>query len=210
MNAQTNESEVRELSPRLQRYAKFQKVIAIVALVITIATAIIIYPLLQKRNHLVAEVAELEKNRDEMRQNYERERERAEALKASNDKLQQVVEANVPESEKQKAVAKAKNAAYWVGVLGTSEASSDIQTITDHLNEYGYTVKFVASVNRDEPWFAKEPTIFYYSEKTKSVANQLAADLTRKLGKSFKAKFGGGYEVPQDQQKEWLLYIHIQ
>jgi hypothetical protein len=52
MNARTDKIEARELSPKLQRLAKFQMAIAIIAIVITLVTTLTIYPLIQKRAQL--------------------------------------------------------------------------------------------------------------------------------------------------------------
>jgi hypothetical protein len=96
-----------------------------------------------------------------------------------------------------------------VGVLGTEGAANDIQTVTEYIKTNGYTLKFAGRVNGDERWFAKVPTVFYYSDNTKQLAEQLASKLEEKLGRQFITTFGGGYDVPTDQQRNWLLYIHI-
>lgn len=59
------DNKARELGPKLQRYAKFQIIIAVAALVITIATAISIYPLIQTRAKLQGDIDQLQKQREQ-------------------------------------------------------------------------------------------------------------------------------------------------
>lgn len=84
MSTEINKREITELSPRLQRYAKFLSVIGIVAVVITIVTAITIYPLIQKRAALQAEISQL---RDQRKMEVEQKNRQIETLEQRIKKL---------------------------------------------------------------------------------------------------------------------------
>ena len=175
-----------------------------------------------KSERAMLDVAKAEKRREELdkestdirekikglKTEYQRESERAKALTKTNDKLRDIAAKTSLSAPEQETVAQSKNAVYWVGVFGTQRAANDIQTFTDYLKNNGYTVRFAGNVNGDEPWFAKESTVFYYSDKTKPVAITLASELSKELGKPVTPEIGSGYDVPKDQ-KEWLLYVHI-
>ena len=162
----------------------------------------------KKREDLNQENASIQKKIDGLQSQYQRESERVANLTKTNENLRGITERVPLSAPEQQTVAQSKNAIYWVGILGTQDAANDIQTVTDYLKNEGYTVSFAANVNGDEAWFAREPTVFYYSEKTRPVANKLASELTQRLGKPFKPVLGAGYDVPKDQ-KDWLLYVHI-
>ena len=162
----------------------------------------------EKRKELDKESATIQKKIADLRTQYQRESERVATLKKATEELRDIAAKTPLSAPEQKAVDQSRNAVYWVGVLGPQGAANDIQMVQDYLENNGYTVKFAGNVNGDEPWFAKGPTVFYYSDRTKPVANQLASELTKKLGKPVTTQIGAGYDVPPDQ-KEWLLYVHI-
>jgi alanyl-tRNA synthetase len=162
----------------------------------------------EKRKELDKENAAIQEKITDLKRQYQRESERVATLTKATKELRDIAAKTPLSAPEQQAIAQSRNAVYWVGVLGPQGAANDIQTVTDYLKNNGYTVKFAGNVNGDEPWFAKEATIFYYSERTKPVANQLASELTKILGKPVKMQVGGFYDVPPDQ-KEWLLYVHI-
>jgi len=162
----------------------------------------------KKREELDKESTDIQEKIKGLRKEYQRESERAATLTKTNDKLRDIAAKTSLSTPEQETVAQSRNAIYWVGVFGPQRATNEIQTFTDYLKNNGYTVRFAGNVNGDEPWFAKEPTVFYYSDKTKPVANTLASELSKELGKPVTPEIGSGYDVPKDQ-KEWLLYVHI-
>jgi hypothetical protein len=162
----------------------------------------------KKREELDKESTTIQEKITGLRTQYQRESERVATLTKTTEKLRDIAAKTPLSAPEQQTVAQSRNAVYWVGVLGPQSAANDIQTFTDYLNNNGYTVRFAGNVNGDEPWFAKEPTVFYYSDNTKPVANQLASELSKELRKPVKTEIGSGYDVPKDQ-KEWLLYVHI-
>jgi hypothetical protein len=162
----------------------------------------------EKRKELDKENAAIQEKITDLKRQYQRESERVATLTKATKELRDIAAKTSLSAPEQQAIAQSRNAVYWVGVLGPQGAANNIQTVTDYIKNNGYTVKFAGNVNGDESWFAKEATVFYYSERTKPVANQLASELTKILGKPVKTQVGGGYDVPPDQ-KEWLLYVHI-
>jgi len=162
----------------------------------------------EKRKELDKENAAIQEKITDLKRQYQRESERVATLTKATKELRDIAAKTSLSAPERQAIAQSRNAVYWVGVLGPQGAANNIQTVTDYLKNNGYTVKFAGNVNGDESWFAKEATVFYYSERTKPVANQLASELTKILGKPVKTQVGGGYDVPPDQ-KEWLLYVHI-
>jgi len=162
----------------------------------------------EKRKELDKDNAAIQDKITDLKSQYQRESERVATLTKATKELGDIAAKTSLSAPEQQTIAQSRNAVYWVGVLGPQGAANDIQTFTDYLKNNGYTVRFAGNVNGDESWFAKEATVFYYSEKTKPIADKLVSELTKKLGKPFKPEIGAGYDVPKDQ-KEWSLYVHI-
>ena len=99
---------------------------------------------------------------------------------------------------------------YTVGLQTVGIDDQERKRLNKEISDYGYSLDSVTysydSGNKPS-WFAFEPTVFYYSSKSKMQAESLAALMTEKTGVSFKVSRGAGLGV-NPSKKHLTFFVH--
>lgn len=104
-----------------------------------------------------------------------------------------------------------RTSAYSVGLFIDSDSDDERSAINSKLQAMGYQLaptSFTVSSGASQAWFAKRPTVFYYSPTSADAAGYLARALRPITGKQFVVQSGRGLNV-SDKERASLFVVHL-
>ncbi|AXG70522.1 hypothetical protein KORDIASMS9_02762 [Kordia sp. SMS9] len=83
--------------------------------------------------------------------------------------------------------------------------------LTTLIKKENYAIKVYPDWKKQYSFFSKVPTVFYYDKDIKDIAEKLAATLSSYVkGVTFKAQFGSGYGIKQNEKKNTFIIHYTQ
>lgn len=130
-------------------------------------------------------------------------------LRAANELIRQMskLRGNLTEEE-QSLVSKAKNANYLIAYISLNVPESEHESVEDLLRINGFNILRKSSMLDTAPeWFSKSPTVYYYDDRAKDKAKEIAQLLEVNTGVKFTVAKGAGKGIERERER-WTIVIH--
>jgi hypothetical protein len=100
---------------------------------------------------------------------------------------------------------------YYVRFYSYNPNETTKKILARYIQGANYKLKVYPNWKEKPSFFAKVPTIFYYSSSSKAKADALKNELNRKVrGVTFKVARGNGYGISKEEQQNTLVIHYIQ
>ena len=103
------------------------------------------------------------------------------------------------------------NASYSVSLFVMSSSDDERLNLNSHVQSLGYRLaptSFTVTPGASYGWFAKQPTVFYYSQSSAAAARELAKVLKAKTGRDFAVQIGSGLNVSAEERLS-VFVVHL-
>ena len=101
--------------------------------------------------------------------------------------------------------------AYSISLFVMSPSDDERASLNSRIQSLGYRLaptSFTVSPGSSHSWFAKQPTVFYYSPSNAAAAREIARQLKSMTGRDFSVQIGNGLNVSTEERLS-VMVVHM-